>query len=129
MSKVSKGWQESVGRGTALNWPTGIGAKGNPGVAGLVKQTPGSVGYVELTYALAEQHGLWASIKNRRGRFVRPSIASTSAAMSISLPADMKVSLIDTEAAQGYPVAGFTWILVYKEQSYGGRSRQKPGSW
>jgi len=124
LSKVSKGWHESVGRGTALNWPTGIGAKGNPGVAGLVKETPGSVGYVELTYALRNNMA-YGSIKNRRGRFVRPSIASTSAAMSSGLSSDMKATLTDTEAAEGYPVAGFTWVLLYKEQAYGGRVEEK----
>jgi phosphate transport system substrate-binding protein len=124
LSRMSKEWQDKVGRGTALNWPTGLGSKGNPGVAGLVKQTPGSIGYVELIYALQNKMPC-ASIKNKKGNFVRPSIASTSAAMNINLPADMMVSLIDTDAPQGYPLTGFTWVLVYKEQSYGGRSEAR----
>jgi len=121
LSKVSKGWQERVGRGTALNWPTGLGAKGNPGVAGLVKQTPGSVGYVELIYALQNDMAC-ALVKNRRGTFVKPSIASTRAAMNIGLSSDMRVTLTDTEAAEGYPLSGFTWVLAYREQAYQGRT-------
>jgi phosphate transport system substrate-binding protein len=124
LSKMSTGWRDRVGRGTALNWPTGLGAKGNPGVAALVKQIPGSIGYMELIYAL-QNRMTYAAIKNRKGIFVSPSIASTKEAMNINLPADMMVSLIDTDAAKGYPLAGFTWILVYKEQSYGGRSDAK----
>ena len=124
LSRVSKGWQGSVGRGTALNWPTGIGAKGNPGVAGLVKQTPGSIGYVELAYAFQNKMAL-AAIRNKKGRFVKPSTESTSAAMNISLSADMTVNLVDTESAAGYPLAGFTWILVYKEQSHGDNPEAK----
>ena len=124
LSKVSAEWKQKVGAGTALNWPTGLGAKGNPGVAGLVKQTPGSVGYVELIYALQNKMP-FATLKNKKGSFIKPSLASTSAAMNINLPEDMKVSLTDTDAAEGYPIAGFTWILVYKEQSYGSRSDAK----
>jgi phosphate transport system substrate-binding protein len=124
LSKVSKSWKDTVGKGTSLNWPTGLGAKGNPGVAGLVRQTPGSVGYVELIYALQNKMA-YASIRNKKGVFVKPSLASTSAAMNISLPANMTVSLTDTDAADGYPLAGFTWIVLYGEQSYGGRSEAK----
>jgi len=124
LSKVSRDWHAAVGRGTALNWPTGLGAKGNTGVAGLVRQTPGSVGYVELAYALRSNMA-FGSVKNRKGRFVRPSIASTSAAMSIDLPSDMMVSLTDTEAPEGYPLAGFTWVLAYKEQAYQNRTEAK----
>lgn len=124
LSKVSPEWKQKVGEGTALNWPAGLGAKGNPGVAGLVKQTPGAVGYVELIYAL--QNGMpFANLKNKKGIFIKPSIASTSAAMNVSLPADMKVQLTDTDAADGYPIAGFTWILIYREQSYEGHAEAK----
>jgi phosphate transport system substrate-binding protein len=124
LSRVSKDWKDKVGKGTSLNWPAGLGAKGNPGVAGLVKQTPGSIGYVELIYAVQNKMA-FASMKNRKGNLVKPSIASTSAAMNITLPDDMKVSLTDTDASDGYPLAGLTWVLVYKEQSYGGRSEEK----
>ncbi|MGD0229266.1 MAG: phosphate ABC transporter substrate-binding protein PstS [Syntrophorhabdales bacterium] len=124
LSKVSKDWKEKVGTGTALNWPTGLGAKGNPGVAGLVKQTPASIGYVELIYALQNKMA-YGIVQNRKGRFIRPSLAATSAAANINLPADMKVSLTDTAAADGYPISGFTWVLLYKEQKYGDRSVER----
>jgi phosphate transport system substrate-binding protein len=124
LSKVSKEWKEKVGAGTALNWPVGLGAKGNPGVAGLVKQTPGSFGYVELIYALQNKMP-YATLKNKSGAFVKPTLASTSTAMNVTLPPDMKVSLTDTDAPEGYPIAGLTWILVYKEQAYQGRTEAK----
>jgi phosphate transport system substrate-binding protein len=124
LSKVNGEWKRKVGTGTALNWPTGLGAKGNPGVSGLIKQTPGSIGYVELIYALQNKMPI-ATLRNKKGNFIKPSLASTSAAMNINLPEDMKVSLTDTDAAEGYPIAGFTWILLYKEQSYGGRQEAK----
>jgi len=125
LSKVSAEWKEKVGAGTSLNWPTGLGGKGNPGVAGLVKQTPGSIGYVELIYALQNKmpSGI---VKNKKGKFVTATIASTSLAADTNLPDDMKVSLTDTDAPEGYPISGFTWILVYKEQNYGERSEEKP---
>jgi phosphate transport system substrate-binding protein len=111
LSKVGKDWKDTVGVGTALNWPAGLGAKGNPGVAGLVKQTPGSIGYVELIYALQNKMP-FADIQNKSGKFIKPTLASTSAAANIKLPADMKASLTDTSAADGYPISGFTWILL-----------------
>ncbi len=124
LSKISKEWKEKVGAGTSLNWPTGLGGKGNPGVAGLVKQTPGSIGYVELIYALQNKmsNGM---VKNKKGNFVMATLASTSKAADTNLPDDMKVSLTDTDAPEGYPISGFTWILVYKDQSYGNRTEEK----
>jgi phosphate transport system substrate-binding protein len=124
LSKVSKEWKEKVGMGTSLNWPCGLGAKGNPGVAGLVRQTPGSAGYVELIYALQNKMA-YAAMRNRKGAFVRPTLASTSSAMNVTLPSDMRVSLTDTEAPDGYPLAGLTWILVYKEQGRQGETEAK----
>jgi phosphate transport system substrate-binding protein len=124
LSKVSSEWKEKVGAGPSLNWPAGLGGKGNPGVAGLVKQTPGSFGYVELIYALQNKMA-YATIKNKKGNFIKPSIASTSLAANTALPDDMKVDLSDTDAAGGYPISGFTWILVYKEQDYAGRPEEK----
>jgi phosphate transport system substrate-binding protein len=117
LSKVSPEWKEKVGAGPSLNWPVGLGGKGNPGVAGLVKQTPGSFGYVELIYALQNKMP-FGEIKNKKGNFIKPTIASTSLAANTSLPDDMKVDLTDTDAPKGYPISGFTWILVYKEQNY-----------
>ena len=123
LSKVSAEWKEKVGTGTSLNWPAGLGGKGNPGVAGLVKQTPGSIGYVELIYALQNKmpNGM---VKNKKGKFVTATIASTSLAADTNLPDDMKVSLTDTDAPDGYSISGFTWILVYKEQNYAKRSEE-----
>ena len=127
LSKVSKEWKEKVGTGTSLNWPVGLGGKGNPGVAGLVKQTPGAMGYVELIYALQNKMS-YADIKNKKGNWIKPSIASTSLAANIALPDDMRVSLTDTEAPDGYPIGGFTWILLFKEQKYGDRPEAKAGA-
>ncbi len=124
LSKVSREWKEKVGTGTSLSWPTGLGGKGNPGVAGLVQQTPGSIGYVELIYALQNKMP-YGSVKNKKGHFVTATLASTSKAADTNLPDDMKVMLTDTDASEGYPISGFTWILIYKEQSYGNRSEEK----
>jgi phosphate transport system substrate-binding protein len=124
LSKVSAEWKDKVGMGPSLNWPAGLGGKGNPGVAGLVKQTPGSIGYVELIYALQNKmpNGM---VKNKKDKFVTATIASTSLAAETNLPDDMKVSLTDTDAPEGYPISGFTWILVYKEQNYAEKSKEK----
>ncbi len=124
LSKVSKEWEERVGRGKALNWPKGLGAKGNPGVAGLIKQIPGSIGYVELIYAL-QNNMPYAEIRNKSGNFIKPTIKSVSLAACISLPDDMRVSLTNTSAEKGYPISGFTWILVYKDLAKGGLNENK----
>jgi phosphate transport system substrate-binding protein len=124
LQKVSPAWKDKVGRGTSVNWPTGVGAKGNPGVAGLVKQLPGSLGYVELIYAL-QNNITFASVVNRKGTAMKPSLASTAAAANTALPDDMRVMITDTDAADGYPIAGFTWIVLYKELNYGNRSQEK----
>jgi phosphate transport system substrate-binding protein len=124
LSKVSQEWKDSVGAGPSLNWPIGLGGKGNPGVAGLVQQTPGSLGYVELIYALQNKMP-YGIVKNKTGNFIDPTIASVSMAADTALPDDMKVNLTDTDAAHGYPISGFTWILVYKEQNYGNKPADK----
>jgi phosphate transport system substrate-binding protein len=124
LSKVSADWKAKVGSGGAVNWPTGLGGKGNEGVAGLVKQTPGSIGYVELIYALQNKMD-YAKVKNKSGKFIVPSLESVSAASKITLPDDAKVFLTDTDAPAGYPISGFTWVLIYKEQNYGGRSADR----
>ena len=124
LSKVSTEWKEKVGAGPSLNWPAGLGGKGNPGVAGLVKQTPGSFGYVELIYALQNKMS-YGTIKNKKGSFVKPTIASTSLAANTALPDDMKADLTDTDSAGGYSISGFTWILVYKQQNYRDRKEEK----
>ncbi len=124
MTKISNEWKEKVGAGTSVNWPIGLGGKGNPGVAGLIKQIPGSIGYVELIYAL--QNNMPVSlIKNKSGVFIKPTLESTSSSANIKLPDDTRVSLTDTDASNGYPISGFTWILVFKEQNYDSRPQEK----
>jgi phosphate transport system substrate-binding protein len=124
LSKVSPEWTSKVGAGSSINWPAGLGGKGNEGVSGLIKQTPGAIGYIELAYAMQNKMP-FASIENKSGKFIAPSVASTSAAGNITLPADSKVSLSNTEAADGYPISGFTWAIIYKEQNYNKRSAAK----
>jgi phosphate transport system substrate-binding protein len=125
LSKVSKDWAFKVGADKSLNWPVGLGAKGNPGVAGLINQTPGAIGYVELIYTL--QNNMPAGIiKNKAGNFIEPNIKSTSAAANINMPDDTRISLTDTDAADGYPISGFTWLILYKEQNYSSdRTRER----
>lgn len=124
LSKVSAEWKTKVGSGGAVNWPAGLGGKGNEGVAGLIKQTPGAIGYVELIYALQNKLD-YAKIKNKKGNFIVPSIASVTAAGNVKLPDDAKIFITDTDASDGYPIAGFTWALIYKEQNYNGRSQDR----
>jgi phosphate transport system substrate-binding protein len=118
LSKVSPEWKTKVGAGTAVNWPVGIGAKGNEGVTGQVKQTPYSVGYVELIYA--DQNKLpYASVRNSSGNFIRPaldSITAAAAGVANQMPEDLRVSITDAPGAQAYPISSFTYILVYKQQ-------------
>ncbi len=116
LAKVSPEWKSAVGAGKSVKWPAGLGAKGNEGVTGLVKSTPGAVGYVELAYA--DQNKLpMAALKNREGAFVSPSIESTSsAAAGAKLPDDFRVSITDPAGKASYPIAAFTYLLVYAEQ-------------
>lgn len=121
LSKVSPEWQKKVGSGGSVNWPAGLGGKGNEGVAGLVKQTPGAIGYVELIYALQNKMD-YAKVVNKKGSVIVPSLASVTAASNVKLPEDSKIFLTDTDAKDGYPISGFTWVIIYKEQNYNGRS-------
>ncbi len=118
LSKVSKEWDQKVGRGTSVNWPVGLGGKGNEGVAGQIKNTPGALGYVELAYAIKNNLPA-ASVRNAAGKFVEPSIETTTAAAAASatnMPADFRVSLTNPPGDHAYPIASFTWLLVYKDQ-------------
>ncbi len=124
LSKVSPDWKTKVGSGGSVNWPAGLGGKGNEGVAGLVKQTPGAIGYVELIYALQNKLD-YAKIQNKKGKYVLPTIASVTAAGNVKLPDDAKIFITDTDALEGYPIAGFTWVLIYKEQNYNSRSKAR----
>lgn len=118
LSKVSPEWQQKVGAGVSVNWPAGIGAKGNEGVTGQVKQSPNSIGYVELIYA--EQNRLpYASVKNATGEFVKPaldSITAAAAGIASQMPDDLRVSITNAPGAGAYPISSFTYLLVYKEQ-------------
>ncbi|MGI8400590.1 MAG: phosphate ABC transporter substrate-binding protein PstS [Gemmatimonadaceae bacterium] len=118
LNTVSPSWSTSLGKGKDIKWPVGLGGKGNEGVAGQVKQTPGSIGYVELAYA--KQNGLpYASVRNAGGRFVAPSIGSvTAAAASMKLPrnTDYRVSITNAPGKDSYPISSMTWILVYRNQ-------------
>jgi len=114
LSKVSSDWQKSVGRGTSVNWPVGLGGKGNEGVAGLVKQTPNALGYVELIYAVQNKLP-YGDVQNRSGAFVAASLDSVTAAAASaaqSMPADFRVSITDPAGATAYPIASFTWLLI-----------------
>lgn len=118
LSKVSESWKNKVGKGTSVNWPVGLGGKGNEGVAGLVKQTDGSIGYVELAYAVKNKLS-YASIQNKSGNFVKPSLESvTAAAMNESknMPSDFRVSITNPDGKDSYSISGFTWLLVYQNQ-------------
>ena len=121
LSKVSTDWNSKVGKGSSVNWPAGLGGKGNEGVAGLIKQTPGAIGYIELAYAI-QNNMPYAKLQNKAGNFITPSIASVTAAANIQIPADTKVSLTNTDAADGYPISGLSWVIIYKDQKYGDRT-------
>jgi phosphate transport system substrate-binding protein len=116
LSKVSPEWKEKVGAGTSVKWPVGLGAKGNEGVTGLVKQTPGSIGYVELAYA--SQNKLpTAELQNKEGAFVKPTMQATSAAAAgVQMPEDFRVSITNASGKDAYPMASFTYILLPKDQ-------------
>jgi phosphate transport system substrate-binding protein len=124
LSKVNGDWNKSPGKGSSINWPAGIGGKGNEGVAGIIKQTPGGIGYIELAYAMQNKMA-FADLKNKSGNFITPTVASTSAAGNIDIPADSKVSLSNTDSKDGYPISGLTWALIYKEQHYNQRSEDR----
>ena len=117
LSSISTKWEKDVGRGTAVKWPTGLGAKGNEGVTGQVEQMPGAIGYVELVYAVQNKLP-YASIKNSSGNYVAPSIASVTAALDTAkIPDDFRFSMVNPPGADAYPIAGATWLLVYQQQT------------
>src|SRR5438093_1238618 len=116
LSSVSREWETKVGRGTSVQWPVGLGGKGNEGVAGQVKQLPGTVGYVELAYA--KQNKLpYADVKNAAGKYIAPSIESiTEALAAAKIPDDFRFSMVNPPGEKAYPIAGATWLLVYEQQ-------------
>jgi phosphate transport system substrate-binding protein len=116
LSKISPEWKTKVGTNTSVNWPTGIGGKGNEGVAGQIKQTPGALGYVELIYAVQNKMP-YADVKNATGKFVKPSLESITAAMATAqIPDDFRFSITNAPGENAYPICGATWLLVYEQQ-------------
>jgi phosphate transport system substrate-binding protein len=116
LAKVSAEWKSKAGVATAVNWPVGLGGKGNEGVAGLVTQTPGSIGYVELIYALQNKIS-YGSVQNMAGEFMKASEASVTAAAggaAARMPADFRVSITNAEGTGVYPISSFTWLLLYE---------------
>jgi phosphate transport system substrate-binding protein len=117
LSKVSSDWKDKVGKATSVNWPVGLGGKGNEGVTQQVKQTEGSIGYVELIYALANDLA-YATVKNAAGEFVDASLASVTAAASsakFDQNTDFRVSITNAPGKDAYPISSFTWLLVHPD--------------
>jgi phosphate transport system substrate-binding protein len=114
LSKVSDEWKNKVGKGTSVNWPVGLGGKGNEGVSGLVKQTPNAIGYIELVYAA--QNGIaFGKVQNAAGKFIKADLAGVTAAASgaaKNMPDDFRVSITNAPGATSYPIASFTWLLI-----------------
>ena len=121
LTKVSQSWKDVVGHGKSVNWPDGLGGKGNAGVAGIVQQTPGSIGYIGHIYASQNKMDV-AQIQNKSGEFIDPSIEAVSQAANTEIPGDTRASITDTGAKFGYPISGFTWILSMKDQNFNSRS-------
>jgi phosphate transport system substrate-binding protein len=125
LAKVSSEWKQKVGVNTSVNWPVGVGGKGNEGVAGLVKQTPGSIGYVELIYALQNQIS-YGMVQNLAGNFVAASTESVTAAAAGAaqeMPADFRVSITNAPGEAAYPISSFTWLLLYEDSEDKAKAR------
>jgi phosphate transport system substrate-binding protein len=121
LSEVSKAWSDKVGRGTSVEWPAGVGGKGNEGVAGVVKQSPGAIGYVELAYAV-QNRLTYAVLKNRAGQWIAPSLSGTTAAAAggaqrMAATNDVRVSIANAPGPGAYPIAGFTFLLIPQQQT------------
>lgn len=121
LSKVSENWKNKFGAGKTVDFPVGQAAKGNPGVAGIVAQTPYSIGYIGSEYAFAQKIP-YASVQNANGEMVTPSTESISAAASGEMPQDTRCSITNSTAKGAYPINCFTWLIIYKEQHYADRS-------
>jgi phosphate transport system substrate-binding protein len=116
LSKVSPEWKQKVGANSSLNWPVGVGGKGNEGVAGLVRQSPASIGYVELVYALQNKIS-YGAVQNQNGEFINPDVSSVTAAAAGAMgtmPKDFRVSITNSPGQGAYPISSFTWILLYE---------------
>lgn len=124
LSRVSRSWAGSVGKGKVMAWPTGMGLERNAAVAEFVRKIPGSIGYAQLTYAKKNRLPA-ARIQNRSGRFITPTLEAVSAAADIPLPEDMRILITDTGAPDGYPISGFTYLILFQDQKYHRRSRER----
>ena len=127
LTKVSPEWAQKVGRGTSVNWPVGLGGRGNEGVAATVRQTPGAIGYVELGYALINKMS-FGVLRNRSGNWITPSLESVTAAAAgamneMGANTDFRVSITDSPGPQAYPAASFTWFLVHKTYTDSAKAR------
>ena len=127
LSKVSPEWLQKVGRGTSVNWPVGLGGRGNEGVASTVRQTPGAIGYVELGYALINKMS-FGTVRNGSGNWITPSLASVTAAAAGAMKdmgpnTDFRVSITNSAGPQAYPAASFTWLLVHKTYADSAKAR------
>jgi phosphate transport system substrate-binding protein len=113
LSKISSEWQSQVGKGTSVKWPVGLGGKGNEGVAGLIRQMPGAIGYIELIYAVQNKI-LYGDVRNAAGSFVKASLESVTAAAGSmkNMPADFRVSITNAPGKDAYPISSFTWLLI-----------------
>ena len=121
LSKVSPDWKSKVGVATSVNWPTGLGGRGNEGVAGTVRQTPGAIGYVELTYAIQNKMPA-GEVKNRAGNFVTANVDAVTAAAAgavTTLPEDLRYSITDAPGDKAWPISGTTWAVLYKDMPAG----------
>jgi phosphate transport system substrate-binding protein len=124
LSAISPEWKSIMGMGKSLKWPAGIAAKGNPGVAGIVQQTEGAIGYIGSEYALTLRLPT-AKLKNRAGNYVDATLETISAAANVPLPDDMRATITDSDDPNAYPISLFTWVLVYKNQDYDNRSMEE----
>jgi phosphate transport system substrate-binding protein len=123
LSKVSPDWKNSISKGTSVNWKVGMGGKGNEGVAGYVRNIQGSIGYVELIYALQNKI-TYGSVKNAAGNFIKASLESTTAAAAgVKMPADYRVSITNSPAKDAYPIASFTWLLIPQQSKDANKGR------
>ena len=124
LTKVSPMWASKYGAGKSVDFPAGQAAKGNPGVAGVIKQTKNSIGYVGSEYAFAQKIP-YARVQNKKGELVMPTPATISAAASGDIPTDTRCSITDADASGAYPISTFTWMIIYKEQNYSGRTKEQ----
>lgn len=124
MTKVNEAWSKELGEGKSLNFSTGIAAKGNPGVAGIIVETDGSIGYIGSEYALALNMPT-ALLQNQAGNFIEANNKSISVSAEIEIPNDTRVSIVDSPDPRAYPISTFTWLITYKEQAYNNRSIER----